>query len=281
VRIGSTRTAKYDRPGQANVAIWTRRSFVGAYANRVLRPAEVLQLVRHREALGGRVLELGSGAGRVSGYLLGIASELHAIDVSAAMVEYCSARYPGGRFEIGDLRDLSMFATSSFDSVVAADNVIDVLGDDERRRVLRELLRVLAPGGLLIMSSHNRAHLPQIAGPMSLDLRLGPLRVARRLAGMPVLVRNHRRGRALERNEPLYALVNDGAHRYSLIHYYVARDDQARQFTEEGYGLVECLDREGAVVGPGDEAAASPELYYAARSLRKLEDNLELGATTR
>src|SRR3954462_4034981 len=114
---------------QINRRFWERGWFTREYVNRRLRPAEVLLLVRHRDALSGRVLELGSGAGRLTSYLVGIASELHAVDVSAAMLDRCKANAPGAITPLGDLRDLSAFADASFGAIVAPYNVVDVLDD--------------------------------------------------------------------------------------------------------------------------------------------------------
>jgi len=117
---------------RANDELWSRRDLVKAYATRDLRPVEVMLLVRYREALSGRVLELGCGAGRLTGYLAEIASTAHGIDVSPAMVEFCRRTYPKAAVSEGDLRDMSALQTGSFDVIVATYDVIDVLDDDDR-----------------------------------------------------------------------------------------------------------------------------------------------------
>ena len=89
----------------ANDRMWARADLVAAYARRDLRPVEVVLLVRYRDALAGRVLELGCGAGRVTGYLAEISHEVHAIDVSPAMVGACAQAYPKVSVGQGDLRD--------------------------------------------------------------------------------------------------------------------------------------------------------------------------------
>jgi SAM-dependent methyltransferase len=155
---------------RANDQLWRSggQRLVAAYANRVLRPAEVLLLVRHREALSGRVLELGCGAGRLTGYLVDIARAIVGIDISSAMVAYCRERYPRGTFREGDLRDLATIERGSFDVVVAAYNILDALTDAERAQVLDGIHAVLPPDGLLIFSSHNRAFAPRIPDAMNL-----------------------------------------------------------------------------------------------------------------
>ncbi len=65
-----------------NAALWANRALVTKYARRDLRPVEVILLVRHREALSGRVLELGCGTGRVTGFISALGGAVLGIDVS-------------------------------------------------------------------------------------------------------------------------------------------------------------------------------------------------------
>ncbi len=246
-----------------NAAIWSRGDFLDAYASSDLRPPEAELLARHSTRLAGRVLELGCGAGRVTSHLIAIAESVHAVDVSAAMVAYCRQTYPRASYSECDLSDLSGFASDSFDAVVAAFCVLDVLGDAERRRVLAEIARVLVPGGLLIASSHNLAHASRIPKPTRILAR-SPSVMLGNLLRVPQRVRNHRRLKALERFERDYALLNDEAHEFALLHYYITRDSQARQFAELGFELLDCLDLQGMPVGPGEARASAPELHYAA-----------------
>lgn len=248
----------------ANARMWAREDLVKRYATRNLRPAEVMLLVRYREALAGRVLELGCGAGRLTGYLAQLADSLHAIDVSHAMAVRCRQLYPAVTVEERDLRDLSPLAAGSFDVVVAPFNVLDVLDDADRRRVLDQTWRILSPGGLLMMSSHNRAAAARIRDAMSLR-HAGPLRAAITLARLPRWYSNRRRLLPFERVEAGYAILNDSSHDFAGLHYYIGRDDQQRQLAEQGFELLECLDGEGSPVAPGADAAGSSELHYVAR----------------
>jgi SAM-dependent methyltransferase len=249
------------------VRLWARRDLVKKYATRDLRPAEVMLLARYREALSGRVLELGCGAGRLTGYLAELAAAVHAIDVSPAMLDHCRQTYPQVSFEQRDLRDLSAFEAGSFEVIVAPYNVLDVLNDDDRRRALDEARRILTPDGLLMLSSHNRAAAHLIVD--SLRLRsYSPLRAAIVLARLPRWRRNRRRLLPLQRFEPGYAILNDVAHDFAALHYYITRDAQERQLAEHGFELLECLDEDGRLVEAGADAAESSELHYVARRSR-------------
>jgi SAM-dependent methyltransferase len=247
----------------ANDRIWKSGDRVAGYATRTLRPVEVVVLIRYRDELSGRVLELGCGAGRLTGYLAEMARTVHGIDLSPDMVAYSRQRYPRASFSEGDLRDLSAIGDGSWDAVVAAYNVIDVLSDGARAELLDEIARVLAPGGLLVMSSHNRAIAHRLGEPLRLRGRsaretLTTLMNLRRWRG------NRRRLLAFERSEPDYAILNDSAHDFSALHYYITRDRQEAQLRAHGFELLEVLDLDGWTVGPG-EVSESPELHYIAR----------------
>lgn len=253
-----------DPQARINSSVWRKGNFVRRYTGRGLRPVEVLLLVAHRDELSGRVLEIGCGAGRLTGYLIELATSVVGLDTSPRMVEYCRSAYPGATFMVQDMRDLSQFATASFDAVVAIDNVVDVLNHSERARVLGEIARLLEPGGILIMGTHNRAFLSSVSSPTSLRART-PMRSLGKLVLMPWRLHNHRRLSGYEHAGAGYAIVNDEAHNFRLLHYYVDRDEQERRFREAGLEPLECRGGEGHPLAEGETAAGSHDLHFVAR----------------
>jgi SAM-dependent methyltransferase len=247
-----------------NIAAWTGGDYVRAYNRRDLSPVEAVLLARHCEALQGPVLELGCGAGRFTRALVAIGGDVTAIDVSPRMVATCARNVPSAHTALGDLRDLSAYDGGAFGAIVGVDNVLDVLADSDRRAALAGFARVLAPEGVLLFSSHNKAHVPLMHwmphSPRELAAAIYHARhLARRL-------RNRRRTRAFEQSANGYAIVNDGAHDNRLAHYYIGRDAQERQLAEAGFELLECLDLDARVVGAGETAERSSTLHYAART---------------
>ncbi len=249
-----------------NAEVWAAGDFLGEYAGTELRAPEAALLETFSAELTGRVLELGCGAGRVTGHLVERARSVHAVDLSPRMVERCREMCPRATCSVGDVGELSRFHSGSFEAVVASFCVLDVLDDGARRRSLGEIHRVLVAGGLLLASSHNLHHASHIPKPTRFISR-SPARMVRDLAHVPVRVRNHRRLRRLERIESDHAVLVDEAHDFSLLHYYIARDAQERQLAERGFALLECLDLDAAPVRPGETASDCPELHYAARRL--------------
>jgi len=264
---------------EVNARVWRTGNHLAEYANRVLQPVEVMILARYREVLSGRVLEVGCGAGRVLGYLVALGGEVHGIDISQTMVEYCRRTYPGADVRRGDLGALTASEHAPFDAVLATYNVLDVLDDAQRRRVLGEMRSLLGPAGLLIFSSHNLAHVdrereaavpaPRRRRALELLSKLvgrPPVAVAQAAIRTPLRMRNRRRLGDLERRAADHAILNDVANDYGVLHYYIRRDDQERQLQETGYELVECLDLEDHPVVAGEDGC-SPWLHYVARPI--------------
>lgn len=258
-----------DSQALLNAEQWSAGDFVELYASRSLRPVEATLIDRYRETLSGRVLELGCGAGRLTGHLVEVARAVEGIDLSPAMVAYCRQTYPAARFSVGDLQDLSSFQTGAYDVVAAPYNVLDVLGDEARREVLGDLRRLLRPGGLLIMSSHNRAYGSRAATKLRQSVRLlvgSPRRPLQSIRSLPRRLSNRIRLRALQHEGADYAVINDEAHDFSVLHYYISRDAQERQLAAAGYRFLQCLDLDGREVRPGESAVHCSELHYVARS---------------
>ena len=250
---------------ELNNRVWEEGNYVKWYAGHKLRGAERVILDRYRGDLAGRVLELGCGGGRVTGHVIPIASSVHGLDISPAMVAHCRAAYPQATFSQGDLRDLGRFGDGSFEVVLAAMNIIDVLDDPGRRALLDEIHRVLSADGLLIMSSHSLAFVPSMTKPYAVETHGSMREFARSILYMPRRVRNHRRLAPLERREAGYAILNDTGLDFALLHYYITPDEQARQFKQLGFELLECVDIDGGTLAAGDSGSGCSELHYVAR----------------
>jgi ubiquinone/menaquinone biosynthesis C-methylase UbiE len=115
----------------------------------------------------GKILEVGCGAGRVARGLLQLGySSVLATDFSPAMVQFTrevlrEANPAWTDFaQQEDATQLS-FTQGSFDGVIYAFNGLMCLPDlDHRTRALREIYRVLKPGGIFFCSAADREQGP-------------------------------------------------------------------------------------------------------------------------
>jgi SAM-dependent methyltransferase len=104
---------------------------------------------------GKRVLDIASGEGFGADMLAAVAANVIGVDISVEAVDHARTRYA--------TRTNLRFAVGSCAAVPVADASVDVVTSfetiehhDQHEAMLGEITRVLAPGGLLILSSPNR-----------------------------------------------------------------------------------------------------------------------------
>jgi SAM-dependent methyltransferase len=256
-----------------NVSEWRLRDHVAEYDRRELTPAEVVVLLRHRERLSGRVLEVGCGAGRVLSYLPQLSSHVYGVDISAAMVERARQVCPAATIVLGDLATLRTSVDGRFDAILLMDCLIDIYDDRQRRDVLHECKETLEPDGILIFSSHNLAYSPtphwrtaRRSAVIAMLDQVGHMPaadVARALRRLPRRMRNRHRLAPMQERHSGFAILNDEGLDFALLHYYIARDHQEDQLDAAGYELLDCIDGDGTPV-PHGELGTSPWLHFVA-----------------
>ena len=108
---------------------------------------------------GMAILEIGCGTGYFTRELTQRGADIVAIDVSPDLLEIAKAKYsaPNVRYEIQNAYALT-YADAMFDSVVGS----SILHHLEIEEALREIYRVLKPGGTIYFTEPNMLN-PQIA----------------------------------------------------------------------------------------------------------------------
>jgi SAM-dependent methyltransferase len=99
---------------------------------------------------GSRVLDAGSGTGRIAGYLAEVGHEVVGVDGDPVLVAAAAAEHPAARFLAGDLAELDLPAAGigePFDAIVCAGNVVTFLAPSTRQEVLRRLRAHLRADG--------------------------------------------------------------------------------------------------------------------------------------
>lgn len=101
---------------------------------------------------GLRVLEVGCGEGYGTAMLAGSAASIVGVDYDALTATHAAATYPRAAFVRGNLAALP-FADGSFDALVTLQVIEHVWN---HREFVAECLRVLRPGGVLVVTTPNR-----------------------------------------------------------------------------------------------------------------------------
>jgi SAM-dependent methyltransferase len=104
---------------------------------------------------GRRVVDLGCGTGRVTGFLAGRGARVVAMDNAPGMLARCRARANGAALSLvqGEAARLSLRA-ASMDAAVCV-GLLEHLPSDIRRHALGELARVVRPEGRIVLVANN------------------------------------------------------------------------------------------------------------------------------
>jgi hypothetical protein len=128
-------------------------------------------------------------------------------------------------------------------------------------QIIRRVHNLLTPGGLFAFSAHNRDWKYAGGHPVSKPLR--PRNIVDALHPMSWV--NYLSRRKLRREEADYAILNDEAHRWQGVFYYITPDGQARQLESGGLEFLEALAEDGRTLRPGESTEANGTIHYVCR----------------
>ena len=129
------------------------------YARRIYdelqhKPLDCRLLDRFAESVrnAGVACDLGCGPGQVARHLQGRGIQICGMDLSPGMIQCARQLNPGIEFKQGDMRVLPV-ADNSWAGIAAFYAIVN-LPPDDLVQALREMMRVLLPGGRLLLSFH-------------------------------------------------------------------------------------------------------------------------------
>lgn len=136
------------------------RGYGRHFADVVARGADVDGEARLADALvprGARILDIGSGMGRVAAALRARGHDVVATEPDPALRAQSRATYPDLDVLPHEALALEPETIGAFDLVVVVGNVMIYLGEDTERRVLGRIRELLAPAGRALVGFHLTA----------------------------------------------------------------------------------------------------------------------------
>ncbi|MCW2833262.1 MAG: ribosomal methyltransferase KsgA/Dim1 family protein [Nocardioides sp.] len=131
------------------------RGYAESFATRVADGSDIDGEARLADAMvprGARILDVGSGMGRVAAALAARGHEVVATEPDAALREQSRATYAD--LDVLPHQALDLPELPGFDLVLLVGNVLIYLGQDTERHVLAHLRSLLAPGGRVLAGFH-------------------------------------------------------------------------------------------------------------------------------
>lgn len=107
----------------------------------------------HEKAGAGLICDMGCGPGHIAAYLQAQGAQACGIDLSPGMIEQAKARNPNISFTVDNMMTLATVFDASYSGIAAFYALIH-LTREQMPTAMRELWRVLKPGGVVLATFH-------------------------------------------------------------------------------------------------------------------------------
>ncbi|GJQ57843.1 MAG: class I SAM-dependent methyltransferase [Candidatus Scalindua sp. AMX11] len=244
---------------------YEKKHIVSSYAHSQLQKPELIIFEKYQEHIRGKcLLDIGCGAGRTTSYLYNLSKNYRGVDYSLEMIEASRVRFKGVCFIQGDVRSLNMIEDGLCDFVLFSYNGLDSVSHEGRLMGLREIHRVLCRNGMFVFSAHNRNHREASSQPR-VTFTLNVPTMISNITKFLLSTYNHTRNKKNQQFEEEYCILNDRAHNYAMLTYYIDKKSQISQLMKIGFEVIEMFDTFGNVLGQGSDDGDSAWIYYVAR----------------
>jgi ubiquinone/menaquinone biosynthesis C-methylase UbiE len=263
-----------DEISKINLNAFSKKAVAKYYAAEALQKAEEAAINAVKEQIRDKkILEIGVGAGKTIRFLKQISSDYTGIDYSQEMVNECRRRFPDVNVICRDARDMSAFNSDEFDFIICAFNGMDYVSHDDRLLILGEVHRVLKKGGYFVFSTHNRTgaaykiYISPFApfathNPLN-PITINPIDISFRTASFLRSAINHWKNNKYIIQTDEYSIINDKAHDYSLMTYYIGIEQQKEQLKNIGFmEPARIFNKDGAEI---TNDCGDTWVYYLAR----------------
>jgi len=139
-----------DDPGHSAAYIQRFRDLAAAGQDLVGEARLVDAMLRR----GSRVLDTGSGTGRIAAHLSAVGHDVVGVDGDPVLIAAADEENPGPRYLVGDLAELDLPSRGipePFHVIVCAGNVVTFLAESTRVEVLRRMRRHVRDDGRAVI----------------------------------------------------------------------------------------------------------------------------------
>ncbi len=246
---------------------YEKKHVISNYTHTALQNSEVMIFVKYKEYIWDKqILDIGCGAGRTTAYLKNLSRNYTGLDYSLDMIESCKKRFKNVHLIHGDVRNMDLFEDKMFDFVLFSFNGLDSICHEDRLRGLQEIHRVLKQNGIFTFSSHNRNY-RNANSPPRMAFTSAPCAQIGNLIKFVKSTYNHSKNKKLERFDKEYSIINDKAHNYALLTYYIDKKSQISQLRKNGFEVIEMYDTFGNKLDIDDDDKDSAWIYYVVRRM--------------
>ena len=109
----------------------------------------ILEYLKHFD--NPKILDLGAGTGKYSGYLAELNYDVTAVELVKHNYKYITANYPKVKAFLGNALDLKKFSDESFDFIIMFGPMYHLTSKDDKLKALAEAKRILKKDGIIMI----------------------------------------------------------------------------------------------------------------------------------